>query len=219
MRLALACAAGFAALTVLVVVGEVPGDGAVSAAAVRAAQADPGLTRVAQVVEAVTQPVWVYLAGFVGVVAAHRAGRRRRARAALLAGAVASVASPVVKALTDRPRPALEAGLTTASGGSFPSGHVVASTTVVLVVAVLLVPRARRGAVLAVGAVEVALVAVDRVWLGAHWPTDVLGGWLLAGALVGAAAWWADRSERDGDRPGAALGAHRGGGGGAGGHR
>ncbi|MEZ0492936.1 phosphatase PAP2 family protein [Kineococcus sp. TBRC 1896] len=195
------CALGFAALTVVVTVGAVPGDAAVSAAAVDSANASPGTTRVAQVVEALTQPVWVYLLGVLGVLAAHRAGRRRQAGAALAAGAVAAVASPALKALTDRGRPALEAGLTTAGGGSFPSGHTLASATVVLAAVLLLAPPAWRGVVAVLGATELVVVSIDRVWLGAHWPTDVLGAWLLAGAVVGAAAWWAGRSrEQDRDR-------------------
>ncbi|WP_432511118.1 phosphatase PAP2 family protein [Kineococcus sp. SYSU DK001] len=212
MRLVALCGLGFVVLTVVVVAGTVPGDARVSAAAVDAALASPGPTRVAQVVEAVTQPVWVYLAGLAGVVVAHRRGRRRPARAALAAGAVAAVASPALKALTDRARPALEAGLTTADGGSFPSGHVLASTTVVLSFVLLLVPPSRRAAVAAVGAVELVVVAVDRVWLGAHWPSDVLGGWLLAAVLVGTAAWWASRSERDRHLRGAPGGARLDGG-------
>jgi undecaprenyl-diphosphatase len=132
--------------------------------------------------------------------------------AALAAGALASVASPAFKALTDRGRPALEAGLTTAHGGSFPSGHALASTTVVLAAVLLLAPPGRRRLVAVVGAVELAVVSVDRVWLGAHFPSDVLGAWLLAGALVGTAVWWAGRSEQQAHRrraPGATGLPHR----------
>ncbi|PRY17888.1 phosphatase PAP2 family protein [Kineococcus rhizosphaerae] len=201
-RLVLLCAAAFAALTVLVTVGAAPGDAAVSAAAVQAARTSPATTRAAQVVEAVTQPGWVYLAGSLGLLLAFRGGRRRQAVAALAAGAVAAVASPLLKALTDRARPALEAGLTSAGGGSFPSGHVLASATVVLCLVLLLAPPTRWGVVAVLGAVELVVVSVDRVWLGAHWPSDVLGGWLLAAVLVGTATVL---SQRHGHRRGAAL--------------
>lgn len=207
IRLAALCAVAFAALAVAVQTGAVPGDASLSAAAVGSAQASSTTTRVAQVVEALTQPVWVYLAGLVGVVLAHRAGRRRQAFAALVAGAAASVASPVLKAALDRGRPALEAGLTTAGGGSFPSGHALASATVVLAAVLLLAPPERRGVVALLGATELVVVSVDRIWLGAHWPTDVLGSWLLAGALVGAAAGWARRSQEQGHGGRASWGA------------
>lgn len=199
-RLVLLCAAAFAALAVLVTVGAVPGDAAVSTAAVDAARTDPTTTRLAQAVEAVTQPGWVYLAGLLAVVLALVAGRRRQAVAALAAGAVAAVASPLLKALTDRARPALEAGLTSAGGGSFPSGHALASATVVLSLVLLLVAPRFRGVAAVAGAVELCVVAVDRVWLGAHWPSDVLGGWLLAVVVVGTATVL---SERHGHGPGA----------------
>ncbi|MBB2902823.1 undecaprenyl-diphosphatase [Kineococcus radiotolerans] len=206
-RAALGCAVAFAALAVLVTTGATArADAALSAAAVDAARAHPGPTRLAQLVEAVTQPVWVYLLGLAGVVAVWRRGRRRHARAALLAGALAALASPALKAAFGRERPALDAGFTTAGGGSFPSGHALASATVVLVAVLLLVPPRWRRAALALGVLELAVVAVDRVWVGAHWPSDVLAGFLLAGVVVAAVArpvLRPGRSEGDGDRPSA----------------
>lgn len=193
---ALACAAAAGLLALAVVRGwTAPVDGPVSRAAVAAALGSPGWTRGWQVVEAVTQPVWFHTAGVVAAVVVLRrseaAGRRRAAWAALAATTAAAVVSPVVKALVDRPRPALDAGLTTAGGGSFPSGHALASATVVLYVLVLLLPpaatRARRLGRRAAAAAVLLVVGVDRVWLGAHWPSDVLAGWLVAGALVAAA--------------------------------
>ncbi|NAZ88067.1 phosphatase PAP2 family protein [Kineococcus indalonis] len=192
------CAAALALLALAVSAGWTADlDRALSRAAVAAALHAPGPTRAAQVVEHVTQPVWVYLAGALAVVARARAGRRREALCALGAGLAASVASPVLKVLVGRPRPALEAGLTSAQGGAFPSGHATASATVALLVLVLLLPPARTASArvrrVAAGGAFVLLVAVDRVWLGAHWPTDVLGGWLLGGALVALAATAAAR--------------------------
>ena len=201
---ALGCAAAGVALSVLVATGATSRlDRPVSAAAVSAALSHHSLTALAQVLEQVTQPVWVYLAGLLGSIRCWRSGRHRDAIATVVAGAVASVASPAVKALLGRARPALDAGLTTAGGGSFPSGHAFASATVAFAVLVLLLPRARtpRRALLrrvAAGAF-LLVVAVDRVWLGAHWPSDVLGGWLFAGAVVaGTAHVVARASERDG---------------------
>ncbi|MCI2238994.1 phosphatase PAP2 family protein [Paenibacillus sp. TRM 82003] len=203
---AAACAAAAAALTAAVASGATASvDVPLSRAAVAAAVDSPGLTRAAQVVEHVTEPVWLYLAALVGVAACARSGRRRQALWALLAGAVAAVASPVLKALVGRTRPALDAGLTGSDGGAFPSGHSFAAATVVLGALVLLLPPARSRARLALraaaGALVLLLIGVDRVWLGAHWPTDVLGGWLMGAALVALAAALAARGRPATGRP------------------
>jgi undecaprenyl-diphosphatase len=78
---------------------------------------------------------------------------------------------------------------------SFPSGHATASFTVAAFLAVLAVASPPSGAtqsrwrhVLGASALVVAgLISVSRVFLGAHWPSDVLGGALL-GTLIGVVA-------------------------------
>nr|WP_276611014.1 phosphatase PAP2 family protein [Kineococcus siccus] len=136
---------------------------------------------------------------------AFRRGHRREAAAALVAGGAAAALSPLVKALAGRPRPALDAGLTTATGGSYPSGHALASATVLLYLLALLLPpaasRARRRWRRAAVAVVLLVVGADRLLVGAHWPSDVLAGWLLAGALVGTATAVARRAPPPDHRP------------------
>jgi undecaprenyl-diphosphatase len=200
IRYALGCAVLFVALAVLVTTGATARpDQFLSDAATAAAGAHAPATRIAQVVEAVTQPGWVYLLGLTGAVLVWFRGRRRAAVTSLLAGALASVASPVLKALFGRERPAVDLGFTTAEGASFPSGHASASATVVLVFVLVLVPARWRRAAILLGVLELAVVAVDRVWLGAHWPSDVLAGFLLGGAIAALAARFGSRSERDRD--------------------
>ncbi|MFE5600964.1 phosphatase PAP2 family protein, partial [Streptomyces coelicoflavus] len=74
---------------------------------------------------------------------------------------------------------------------AFPSGHAMTATFVCGLLVWLLhhygAGRGLRRAGLALAVVSVAGVGVTRVWLGVHWTTDVLGGWLL-GALVVALA-------------------------------
>ncbi|WP_018546174.1 phosphatase PAP2 family protein [Streptomyces sp. LaPpAH-108] len=83
-----------------------------------------------------------------------------------------------------RPRPPAEDWLTHASRWSFPSGHTTTSAmTAGLLVLALLVrrpPAYRLWTALTV--VWAVAVGVGRVWLGVHWASDVVAGWLLATA-------------------------------------
>ncbi|MBF6174575.1 phosphatase PAP2 family protein [Nocardia blacklockiae] len=91
----------------------------------------------------------------------------------------------VVKALVGRRRPPVD-HLVTETSHSFPSGHTLGSTAVLgVVAAVTMLSLRRRAARVAVGttvALFVLAVGVSRVYLGVHWPTDVLAGWSF-GAL------------------------------------
>ncbi|MEV6395262.1 phosphatase PAP2 family protein [Streptomyces sp. NPDC051907] len=90
---------------------------------------------------------------------------------------------------------------------SYPSGHTAFLTALALVVALLAVGRlglGRRGGVslvLAAALVAGAAMGWAQVALGAHYPTDVLGGWCTALAVAPATAWLvdlvADRRQRD----------------------
>ena len=81
-------------------------------------------------------------------------------------------------------------------GGSYPSGHMIRTVFVyglgAFVVRRLAPPRWGRLAVPAVTTV-VGLMALDRVYLGVHWQSDVVGGVLLGGAALAGAIAWLDR--------------------------
>ncbi|MEV8512232.1 phosphatase PAP2 family protein [Dactylosporangium sp. NPDC051484] len=155
-------------------------------------------------------PVALYCV-LVAVLAACLLGRRWWP--ALFVASVAASgtgARLVLLHLIARPRP--EHRLIGASGFSFPSGHTTSSALAAGVVIVLglavLRPRWARRALVAVALAWAVLVGVSRVALVAHWPTDVLGGWLLATTVITALAFALHRKV---DPHASADSAHRGG--------
>lgn len=99
----------------------------------------------------------------------------------VVAGVGALVLGSALKELVGRLCPVVEVPVATAPGPSFPSGHTLAATVwvgTVLLVLLLAVPQRARRQVLAVGVAVV--VALARLYRGAHFPTDVLGSVLFA---------------------------------------
>lgn len=92
-----------------------------------------------------------------------------------------------IKQAVGRPRPGIVDQPVGEELLSFPSGHTFAGITVfgsIALIALVVVP-ARWRVVVAVGAATVGLLqAPSRLVLGCHWPTDVLGSWLIAGAWL-----------------------------------
>ena len=153
-------------------------------ATVRSVAADrsPGATSVAR---AITQlgGVWLDILFAAAVVGLLLAGRRRDALLVLLATGGSMLLTNLVKVVLERPRPA-GGGLVSVASASWPSGHASSSIAFYGALASLAAagasPAGRR-AVWAGCAVLVALVGASRVYLGVHYPTDVVAGWVLGG--------------------------------------
>jgi undecaprenyl-diphosphatase len=124
----------------------------------------------------------------IGAVAALLFLRLRR-EAVLLALTVigAWLVEGAIKGLVGRPRPEIVPHLTEAGGASFPRGHAFNSAVVYIAIALAFATLSARESVrlTVIGAAIVLslVVAWSRVWLGVHFPSDVLAGWL------GGAGW------------------------------
>ncbi len=187
-RVPLAAAAGFAVLLALAVAGWGPleaADAAISAHFRGYGRRNPGFVAVLLVLTdlAVT---WAFM-GAGSTLAVVLLARGQRARAVFVAAVTVGI--PLIWSLMHlwlrSPRPA--DGFVEVQSNSFPSGHASNAAAAALVAVLLLRPvlRPTGRVVLALLATAFALfVGLTRVALLAHWPTDVLGGWLLALAVV-----------------------------------
>jgi undecaprenyl-diphosphatase len=120
--------------------------------------------------------------------------QRKRHAAAFVLVAVGSGAalSMLLKAGFDRPRPDLVPHATNVYSSSFPSGHSMTAAVAYLTLAAVLIRvqsrRRLQAYVLGLAILLTVAVGVSRVYLGVHWPSDVLAGW-AAGAAWAVLCW------------------------------
>lgn len=153
---------------------------------------DPSLVAPLAFLEPITQLGSTPIVSAVALLALVVEALARRpwlgASAAVTIGLVALV-NGGIKRVVDRARPDLLPPILAEAGYSFPSGHSSSAMVAYGIVAVLVArsPRlpgwVRRTAVFACAAV-IGLVGLSRVYVGVHFPSDVLGGWLLGGVVV-----------------------------------
>ena len=119
-------------------------------------------------------------------------GRYRTALVILFTTISGDLVGTATKHLFVRPRPTVVPHLREVLSSSFPSGHAMDSAIVYLTLGAMLMRVADRRATklycLAMAALITLLVGVSRVYLGVHYPTDVIGGWILG--FVWASVCW-----------------------------
>jgi undecaprenyl-diphosphatase len=124
---------------------------------------------------------------------------RRPATALLIFVAVAGgqVLSSLLKAGVDRPRPELVSHLVSETSLSFPSGHAMLSAITYLTLGSLaarfLHGRTTKIYVLSLAVLTTLMIGISRIYLGVHWPSDVLAGW-CAGFAWAMLCWLAARA-------------------------
>jgi undecaprenyl-diphosphatase len=145
-------------------------------------------------------PFLAALALLICAVAGWRSRSWRPVALVLAGGAGTALILFTAKALVGRPRPPLPFAVIPADGFSFPSGHAT-GTAAIMVLCAWMVTRwlitAWRGRV-TVWALAIAatlVIGFSRVYLGVHYVSDVLAGWLLgmawAGIVMLVGSWWA----------------------------
>ena len=126
-------------------------------------------------------------------------------------GAISSLLDNIIKISMARHRPTADLVhiLTPAPGYSYPSGHAVFFTWMSFMLAFAVAPRIRpryRWIPWTVAGIVIVLACLARIWAGAHWPSDVIGGFLLGlgwSTFVMwlperwlPSPWWRDRGRR-----------------------
>lgn len=165
-----------------------------------AAHRDLWLTAVLRVVTVAGGPLFLVAVALpIALAAGWRCRSWRPVALALVCGGGVPVMLFTAKALVGRQRPALPFALVDADGYSFPSGHATGTAAIAAISAWMLtrwlIPWwTGRVAVWAIAIGAVFVIGFSRVYLGVHYVSDVLSGWMLglawAGAVMLVGSWW-----------------------------
>jgi undecaprenyl-diphosphatase len=133
----------------------------------------------------------VVVTGIVAAITLWLFDERRAAVTLAIALVLLEIAQPLIKELIDRPRPTgdivdIRASITSPS---FPAGHVMSPTVLYGFLAAIAIARpawlvALRIAIVTFAACLLVASGLVNLYLGVHWPTDILGGWLWGAVVV-----------------------------------
>ncbi|GLP64472.1 phosphatase PAP2 family protein [Streptomyces sp. TUS-ST3] len=165
-------------------------DGDIADTTHRWAVDEPGLTHAIRILTDWVWDPWTMrlLAAAAAIWLVWRRNARWTAAWLVAACAVGTLVQQVMKAAVGRERPVWPDPVDTAHFAAYPSGHALTATVVCGLLLWLLhhygAGRTLWFSALTLAVISVVGVGLTRIWLGVHWPSDVLGGWLLGAMLV-----------------------------------
>jgi undecaprenyl-diphosphatase len=96
----------------------------------------------------------------------------------------AAVANIVLKFLFHRDRPAFWHSLITETSYSFPSGHAMLSSALIFCIIAILWKTRWRIVSIILGAIIILLIGYSRLYMGVHYPTDIIAGWSVSAIWI-----------------------------------
>ncbi len=152
--------------------------------------ASPRLTVAMKGMTQLGAPPFIISAGLLAVWRLAAAGRRRAAMALVVSTFGAEALDQILKLVFRRPRPEPFFGIVEPSTYSFPSGHAITSACFYGVLAAILAARTQslplKICLWGFAATMAFLIGLSRVYLGVHYPSDVLAGYAAAVIWIGA---------------------------------
>ncbi|KQS00618.1 hypothetical protein ASG12_07010 [Williamsia sp. Leaf354] len=146
------------------------------------------LTDVFRVITTVGNTAAMTLIAIVAAIVLWRIGSRDRALTVLIGSASGWLLMQALKHLVARPRPEPRFRVIAIDTYSFPSGHAMMSAVVLGLVAVAAWQTSTwvraHAPILAIAPVASLLIGASRIYLGVHWTTDVVAGWLIGAIWV-----------------------------------
>jgi undecaprenyl-diphosphatase len=114
-----------------------------------------------------------------------------------------TILNEILKAIFHRARPTIHR-IVEANGFSFPSGHSMAAFSLYGIIAFLLWRHIStslgRGLLIIFSIFMIIMIGVSRIYLGVHYPSDVLGGFLASGCLLAVSIWFYQRNMERGNK-------------------
>lgn len=101
----------------------------------------------------------------------------------------ASALNIILKSIFQRDRPQLWRWIVSENGTSFPSGHTMASSALALSLMVIFWNTKWRWLAVSLGVIYMIGIAFSRIYLGVHYPTDIIASWLVSVAWVSTVVW------------------------------